>query len=235
MPQEFTIPIPLRPDQEQVLEAYDPTSQLGLVAVVQQGPLAEIPDLVQRMQRVSEERLATQLQRPDATNFRQISLRQIVVNGHATAEWIYTATDATGGQPVDITVSYYIVKVGENYVYLTFSVPAAQYAGTRPAIEPNSFPLAAARPPPQAAARQKLTLPEDVSILDHRKAANDTRDHKLCFNLLLVFLGIWLPIPRRRAMTPQVGWMIASIALLFLIVLVFMAYIFAYAHCLWGQ
>jgi hypothetical protein len=135
MPQDFTIPVRLRPDQEQALEAYDPASKLGLVVVVQQGPLAEIPALVQQMQTVSQERLATQFQRPDATDFRQLSLRKIVVNGRETAEWIYTATDTTGGQPIDITVSYYIVKVRENYVYLTFSIPAAQYAATRPTIE----------------------------------------------------------------------------------------------------
>jgi hypothetical protein len=134
-PGDFTVPLQLRPDQEQVLEAHNSGANLGLVIVVQQGPLVEIADLVQKMQAASAERLAHQLARPDATDFRQLSVRQIMVNGRETAEWIYAVKDTTGGQPFDITVSYYITKVGEHYVYLTFSVPSAQYAGVKPSIE----------------------------------------------------------------------------------------------------
>jgi hypothetical protein len=134
-PHNFTVPILLRPDQNKVLEAYDAASKLGLVVVVQQGPLADIATLVQKMQTVPEERLTQQLSRSDASDFRQLSVRQIVVHGRDTAEWVYTATDPTGGQPVEMTVSNYIVKVRENYVYLTFSIPAAQYPGARSTID----------------------------------------------------------------------------------------------------
>ena len=134
-PQTFTVPTQLRPDQEQVLEAYHPIAKLGLVIVAQQGPLLEIADLVQQMQATAEERLSTALQRPDATAFQQLSLRKIVLNGRELAEWVYMVTDRTGEPPTDITVSYYIVKVREQYVYFTFSIPAAQYPETRSSIE----------------------------------------------------------------------------------------------------
>lgn len=132
--QDFTVPLPLRPDQEQVLEAYDPASRLGLVIVVQQGPLLGIDELVRRMQAVPEDQVAQRLRTPYATDFRQLAIRTLVVKGRQVAEWIYTARDITAGRPADITVSSYIVKAGERYVYLTFSVPAAQYVGVRPVI-----------------------------------------------------------------------------------------------------
>jgi hypothetical protein len=134
-PQTFTVPTQLRPDQEQVLEAYHPASRLGLIVVVQQGPVLEIADLVEQMQATAEEQLTMHLRRPDATAFHQLSIRKIVLNGREIAEWIYTVTDATGTQPVDMTVSYYIAKVREQYVYFTFSIPAAQYPETRSSIE----------------------------------------------------------------------------------------------------
>jgi hypothetical protein len=46
---DFALPLQLQPDQEQVLEAYDPVSQLGLVVVIQDGPLLDIATLVQKM------------------------------------------------------------------------------------------------------------------------------------------------------------------------------------------
>jgi hypothetical protein len=134
-PQTFTVPTQLRPDQEQVLEAYHPASGLGLIIVVQQGPVLEIADLVQQMQATDEEQLATHLRRPDVTAFQQLSVRKMVLNGHEMAEWIYMVTDATGAQPIDMTVSYYIAKVRAQYVYLTFSIPATRYPETRPSIE----------------------------------------------------------------------------------------------------
>jgi hypothetical protein len=134
-PQNFTVPLALRADQEQVLEAYDPTAQLGLVIVVQQGPLLDIATLVRRMQGVPEDQIAQHLGSALAANVRQRTVRHIVVNGYDAAEWIYTATDTTAGLPVDITVNTYILKVGEYYVYLTFSVPAAQDATSQPAID----------------------------------------------------------------------------------------------------
>jgi hypothetical protein len=134
-PDGFTVPVLLRTDQEKVLEAYEPASQLGLVIVVQQGPLLEIPDLVQKMRRPTEERLAQQLQRPDAVGFRQLAVQEILLNGHPTAEWIYTVTDMTGSQPAEVTVSNYIIKVRENYVYITFATPAVQYTDARPTLD----------------------------------------------------------------------------------------------------
>jgi hypothetical protein len=132
---DFTVPLDLRSDQEQVLEAYNPDSKLGFVIVVQQGPLAEITDLVQRMQAVSENQVTQQLHSPQAMDVQQTLIRNITVNHHEAAEWIYTARDTTAGQPIEITVSFYILKVGEHYVYLTFSTPTAQAAASRPAIE----------------------------------------------------------------------------------------------------
>lgn len=131
---DFTVPVNLRPDQEQVLEAYDAAAKLGLVIVVQQGPLAEIAELVRRMQAVSEDQLARRLQSPNVMDVRQTAIRETVVNGHAAVEWIYTAMDITAGQSVDVTVISYIFKVGERYVYLTFSVPAAQSATAQSTI-----------------------------------------------------------------------------------------------------
>jgi hypothetical protein len=132
--QDFTVPLQLRPDQEQVLEAYEPAAKLGVVIVVQQGPLLAIDELVRRMQAVPEGRVTQHLRTPYATDFRQLALRTLIVKGRHVAEWIYTVRDTTAGSPVDITVSSYIVKVGERYVYLTFSVPAAQYGAAKPVI-----------------------------------------------------------------------------------------------------
>ena len=130
--QDFTVPLQLRPDQEQVLEAYDPTFRLGLVIVVQQGPLLAIDELVRRMQAVPEDQVAQRLRAPYATDFRQLGLRTLVLKGREVAEWIYTVRDTTAGR--DVTVSSYIVKAGERYVYLTFSIPAAQYGAAKPVI-----------------------------------------------------------------------------------------------------
>ena len=132
---DFTVPLALRPDQEQVLEAYDPTSRLGLVIVVQHGPLAPIAELVQRMQAVPQEQVAQRLQNPQATGVRQTLIRRIVVNGLDTAEWIYTVTDTTAGTAVDMTVSSYILHVHGYYVYLTFSAPTTQSAAASAAIQ----------------------------------------------------------------------------------------------------
>lgn len=133
--QQFTVPLALRPDQEQVLEAYDASAKLGLVVVVQPGPVAEIAELVQRMQAVSEAHLHDQMAGAPATAVRQLSLEKISLNDHDAAAWIYTATDTTGGLPIDTTVSFYILKVREHYVYLTFSTPAAAYESAKPTIE----------------------------------------------------------------------------------------------------
>jgi hypothetical protein len=134
-PGNFSVPLALRPDQEQVLEAYDPITRLGLVIIVQQGPLLTIDELVQRMQAMPEAQVSQNLSNPQATDVRQHTIRHIVVNGYDTAEWIYTATDTTAGLPVDITVSTYILQAREQYVYLTFSTPTVQDATSRPAIE----------------------------------------------------------------------------------------------------
>jgi hypothetical protein len=134
-PEDFRVPLQLRPDQERMLEAYYPPAQLGLVIVVQQGPLADIATLVQKMQAASDEDLVEQLARTDVTDFRQRSVQKIMVNGHETAEWVYTVQDSTGGYALEVTVSYYITKVAEHYVYLTFSVPSAQYTSARLTIE----------------------------------------------------------------------------------------------------
>ncbi len=133
-PRDFTVPVALRPDQERVLEAYDLASKLGLVVVVQEGPLLDIADLVQRMQEMPEAQVTEQLRSPQAAGIQQ-TIRHIMINGQAAAEWIYTATDTTGAQPVDMTVSSYILKVGEQYVYLTFSIATAQETASRPAIK----------------------------------------------------------------------------------------------------
>lgn len=134
-PGKFSVPLALRPDQEQVLEAYDPITRLGLVIIVQQGPLLTIDELVQRMQEMPEAQVSQNLSNPQTTDVRQHTIRRIVVNGYDTAEWIYTATDTTAGLPVDITVSTYILQVREQYVYVTFSIPTAQDATSRPAID----------------------------------------------------------------------------------------------------
>jgi hypothetical protein len=114
---EFAVPLQLRADQERVLEAYDPVSQLGLVVVVQEGPLLDIAELVRRMRAVPEARLTDELTVVHAANVRQLSLR---------------ATDMTGVQPVNVTMSFFIFKVDERYVYLTFSVPSTRYAAAQP-------------------------------------------------------------------------------------------------------
>ena len=134
-PEDFQVPLQLRPDQERVLEAHNPQAHLGLVIVVQQGPLADIAALVQKMQATSDEDLATHLARSDVTDFRQLAVRQIIIKGRPMAEWLYTVTDLTGGAPLEVTVSYYITKVAEHYVYLTFSVPSMHYAGAKLTIE----------------------------------------------------------------------------------------------------
>jgi hypothetical protein len=134
-PGSFTVPLALRPDQEQVLEAYDLIMRLGLVIVIQQGPLLPIAELVQRMQAMPEAQVSQTLSNPQATDVRQQTIRRIDVNGHDTAEWIYTATDTTSGIPVDMTVSTYILKVGEQYVYVTFSIPTAQHDTARSVID----------------------------------------------------------------------------------------------------
>jgi hypothetical protein len=132
---DFAVPLQLQPDQEQVLEAYNPTVELGLVLVIQEGPLIEIADLVQKMQAIPAERLGEQLAVANTNNVQSLSLRTTTVNGVAAAEWIYTATDATGGIPVNMTVSFFILKVGERYVYITFSVPSTRYTLAKPLID----------------------------------------------------------------------------------------------------
>lgn len=132
---DFALPLQLQPDQEQVLEAYNPTVELGLVLVVQEGPLIEIADFVQKMQEIPAERLGEQLAAANSTNVQSLSLRTTRVHGVEAAEWIYTATDTTGGIPVHMTVSFFILKVGERYVYITFSVPSTQYTLAKPLID----------------------------------------------------------------------------------------------------
>jgi hypothetical protein len=134
-PQDFTVPLALRADQAQVLEAYDAASSVGLVIVIQQGPLLDIDALVQRMQAVQADQVAQRLASPQATDVQQHMVRKIIVNGYEAAEWVYTATDATAGTPVDVTVSTYILKVSDHYVYLTFSVPTAADTASRAAID----------------------------------------------------------------------------------------------------
>jgi hypothetical protein len=133
--QDFTVALQLRPDQEPVLQAYDAGSKLGLVIVIQQGPVAEIEAFMQRLQAVSTERLDDHLMRLPETDFRQLALRRKVVNGYEAAEWIYTVTDTSEGVPIDTAVSVFVLNVREHYVYLTFSTPTAQYATAKPIIE----------------------------------------------------------------------------------------------------
>jgi hypothetical protein len=105
-----------------------------LVVVVQEGPLFEIDELVRRMQAMPPAHVNEHLRRPQAVGVQR-TIRKIVINGRAVAEWIYTATDTTGGQPVELTVSSYIYKLDGYYVYLTFSIPVAQEAIVQPTIE----------------------------------------------------------------------------------------------------
>jgi len=134
-PQDFTVPLALRADQGQVLEAYDAATSVGLVIVIQQGPLLGIDALVQRLQAVPADQITQRLANPQATDVQQHLVRKIIVNGYEAAEWVYTATDATAGTPVDVTVSTYILKVSEHYVYLAFSVPTAAATASRAAID----------------------------------------------------------------------------------------------------
>jgi len=134
-PQDFTVPLALRADQVQVLEAYDAVTSMGLVIVIQQGPLLDIDALVQRMQTVPADQVAQHLASAQATDVQQHMVRKIIVNGDEAAEWVYTATDATAGTPVDVTVSTYILKVSEHYVYLAFAVPTAADTASRAAID----------------------------------------------------------------------------------------------------
>lgn len=131
----FTVPLALRPDQEQVLEAYHTPADLGLVIVVQTGPVVEIDELLQRMQTAPEARLHGQLPGASARDVRQRFLGKVSIGGRDAAAWIYTATDAAAGQPVDMTVSFYILKIREHYVYLTFSTPAEIYENARPVVD----------------------------------------------------------------------------------------------------
>jgi hypothetical protein len=133
--QRFTVPLALRPDQVQVLEAYHAAANLGLVAVVQAGPVAGIDELVQRMRAVPEARLHGPLPGVSARDIRQRFLGKVGINGHDAAAWIYTATDTAGGQPIEMTVSFYILKIREHYVYLTFSTPAETYENAQPVME----------------------------------------------------------------------------------------------------
>lgn len=130
-PQGFMLQHDLRPDQEKVLEAYDVRSRLGLVIVVQQGPVIDIADFVRQMRQMPEERWRHALQSPRVTEVRQSIVRQLRVNAFEAAEWTYTAVDTTAGQPTDMTVKAYIVHVGEHYVYLTFAVPSDLYQEAR--------------------------------------------------------------------------------------------------------
>jgi hypothetical protein len=132
---DFAVPLQLQPDQEQVLEAYNPEVELGLVLVIQEGPLIEISDLVQKMQAMPAERLGEQFAAANTTNVQPLSLRTTTVSGSEAAEWIYTATDTTGGIPVNMTVSFFILKVGERYVYITFSVPSTRYPMVKSLID----------------------------------------------------------------------------------------------------
>lgn len=143
---DFAMPLQLQPDQRQILEAYDPVSQLGLVVVVQDGPLLDIAALVRKMRAVPAEQVADQLTAPHATDVQQLSVRTTLINGYEAAEWVYTATDTTGGQPLNMTMSFFIFKVGERYVYITFSIPSAQYtaAQTTMASILKTFTLTAA-------------------------------------------------------------------------------------------
>ncbi len=145
--QSFTVPLQLRFDQEQVLEAHNPDAELGLVIVIQHGPVAAIQALVQSMQSVSVNRLGEPFIGPSTTDVRQLSVRPIVVNGLKAAKWIYTAKDTTGGVPIDTTVSFFILIVKEHYVYLTFATPTARYVTAKPTIEAI---LRTFTPPPKA-------------------------------------------------------------------------------------
>jgi hypothetical protein len=78
--------------------------------------------------------VSKQLTAAHVTDVQQLSVRTTLVNGYEAAEWIYSATDMTGGQPIKVTVSFFILKVNERYVYLTFSVPSSRYATTQPAM-----------------------------------------------------------------------------------------------------
>jgi hypothetical protein len=101
---------------------------------LQDGPLLDIATLVQKMRAMPDERVSKQLTAAHVTDVQQLSVRTTLVNGYEAAEWIYSATDMTGGQPIKVTVSFFILKVNERYVYLTFSVPSSRYATTQPAM-----------------------------------------------------------------------------------------------------
>ena len=134
-PQNFTVPLSLRADQVQVLEAYDGATSVGLVIVIQQGPLLDIDALVQRMQAVPADQVAQRLASPQASDVQQQMVRKIIVNGYEAAEWVYTAMDGTASLPLEVTVRTYILKVSEHYVYLVFSVPTAADTASRAAID----------------------------------------------------------------------------------------------------
>ena len=134
-PQNFTVPLSLRTDQVQVLEAYDGATSVGLVIVIQQGPLLDMDALVQRMQAVPADQVAQRLASPQATDVQQQMVRKIIVNGYEAAEWVYTAMDGTASLPLEVTVRTYILKVSEHYVYLVFSVPTAEDTASRAAID----------------------------------------------------------------------------------------------------
>ena len=130
----FTVPLVLRPDQEQILEAYHDTAHLGLVAVVQTGPVAATAELLQRMQAVPETQRHRWLSNASVRDLQERFLGKVNINGHDAVAWIYTATDIAGGQPTAITVSFYILKIQGHYVYLTFSTPAEAYAKAQPVM-----------------------------------------------------------------------------------------------------
>lgn len=134
-PDRFTVPLVLRPDQEQLLEAYHDAAHLGLVVVVQTGPVAETTELLQRMQTVPKSQWHSRLSGMSAKDMRQRFLGIVRINGNDALAWIYTVTDTAGGQSIAMTVSFYILKIQSHYVYLTFSTPAETYPTAQPVIE----------------------------------------------------------------------------------------------------
>jgi hypothetical protein len=131
----FTVPLALRPDQEQILEAYHDAANLGLVVVVQTGPVAEIPELLQRMQAIPETRRHDQRPEVSTQDIQERFLGKVSINGRDAVAWIYTVAETADGQSTATTVIFYILKIQEHYVYLTFSTPAETYVDAQPVVE----------------------------------------------------------------------------------------------------
>jgi hypothetical protein len=132
--------------------------------------LLDIAALVQKMRALPDERVAKQLTAAHVTDVQQLAVRTTLVNGYEAAEWIYTATDVTGGQPLKVTVSFFILKVQERYVYLTFSVPFHRYALAQPTMAAilKTFTLTSAHVSREMSHSHKKAAPDGIVVLASR-------------------------------------------------------------------